>query len=126
MPLPPSGDCQAGALGEAALCRSDLHNRFGERAVIQIAAIENAGFVEMHMRIDEAGNDELAGDVLFGRIGSDVCCNQNNAAAGDREVDDLFATADARVAKNIVERRVVVRHASASSSRRLVSANAEA
>ena len=59
-------------LAEGALGRRHLGNRLRKRSVLRFAAIEDAGLVEMDMRLDKTGDDEPAGDVLRGASALDA------------------------------------------------------
>src|SRR6516165_9527254 len=91
-------------LAERAFGGGDLGDRLRKRSLPGLAAVENAGLVEMNMRLDEAGDDELAGNVLLGSIRIDAGRNLHKAAAGDGDVRRFrLASADAGVAQNQIE-----------------------
>ena len=59
-------------LGEGALGRGHRFDRFLERPALAIAALENAGLVEMDVGLDEAGDHQPAVELLLRRVGGDM------------------------------------------------------
>ena len=91
-------------LAEGALGRGHLGNRFGKRPLLRFAAVEDAGLVEMNMRFDEAGDDQLAVDVFRRRIRGNAGCDVDDTPAGDGDIDGRRLTsADAGIAQDQVE-----------------------
>ena len=89
---------------EGALGRGHLGNRFGKRPLLRFAAVEDAGFVEVDMRFDEAGDDQPAVDVFRRRIRGNAGCNVDDTPAGDGDIDGRRLTsADAGIAQDQVE-----------------------
>ena len=99
----------AGALinvvfAERALGRSHFGNRLGKRSLPRLAAVEDAGLVEVDMRFDEAGDDQFAVDIFRRRIGGNVAADIDDTSAGDGDIDSRrLAGCDAGIAQDQVE-----------------------
>ena len=90
--------------GEGTLGGAHLGDRFRERALLRAAAIENAGFVEMDVGVDEARRHEAAADVFRGRVGRDGRSDLGNAPAGHADVERrAVAAGDAGIAEDEIE-----------------------
>ena len=76
-------------LGEGALGRRHRGNRLGERPFARMTTVENARLVEMDVRLDEARNDELAGEVLGASIRIDARSNLDDATSHHADVHGL-------------------------------------
>ena len=91
-------------LAELTLGRRHLGDRLAERALPQFAAIENAGFVEMNMRLDEARDDKSSANVFLRRVRRDSRCHLDDVSAGDGDIDDLrLMSGDTGIAQNEIE-----------------------
>ena len=89
---------------EGALGRGHLGNRFRKRSLLRLAAVEDAGLVEVNMRFDKAGDDQFAADVFRRRIRGDVAADIDDTPAADRDIDGRrLSAADACVAQDQVE-----------------------
>jgi len=88
--------------GEAALGRGGFANGFGDGAFLDPATVENAGLVEMNMRLDQTGNYETAFRLQFRPIGGKRRRYGRDRLALDGNIDiDEFAIAqDARIPDN--------------------------
>ena len=51
------------------------------------AAAEQAGLVEMDMRVDETGQGEPAADIDLGRLAGEVRFDGGDTPAGDADID---------------------------------------
>ena len=73
--------------GEVALgSRGDPH-RFRDGALLDMAAVEDAGLVEMDVRLDQTGNDEGAGRIQLAPIGLEGGRDDGYRAAVDTDID---------------------------------------
>src|SRR5580658_8434004 len=99
----------AGALinvvfAERALGRGHLGDRFGKRSLPRLAAVEDAGLVEVNMCFDEAGDGQFSVDVFRRRIRGNVAADIDDTPAGDGDVDGRrLSAADVGVAQDQVE-----------------------
>src|SRR5262249_58105722 len=73
--------------GERTLGRRNRCDRLLERALLAVASVENAGFVEVDVAVDEARDQQPAIEALFGRVGDDALGDLDDAAARDGDVD---------------------------------------
>src|SRR5262249_6009161 len=71
---------------ERRLQPRDLADGGVEIAVVGVAAIEDAGLVEMQMRLDEAGRHQPAADVELLRLGRQGRLDGGDLAARDADV----------------------------------------
>ena len=71
-------------LGEGALGRGNRLDRFLERASLAIAALENAGLVEVDVGLDEAGDHQPAVELFLRRVGGDMGRDVDDAAVARR------------------------------------------
>ena len=74
-------------LGEGALGRGHRFDRFLERPALAIAALENAGLVEMDVGLDKAGDHQPAVELFLRRVGVDTGGDLDDAARADADVD---------------------------------------
>jgi hypothetical protein len=74
-----------GALGGGNRC-----DRFLKRAVFAVASLENAGFIEVDVALDEPGDHQPAIELLGRGVGDNVLGDLDDAAARDGDVDDGF------------------------------------
>src|SRR3954464_14902863 len=73
-------------LGEGALGRGHRFDRFLERPALAIAALENAGLVEMDVGLDEAGDHQPAVELfLLRRVGVDAGGDVDDASRADAD-----------------------------------------
>lgn len=72
---------------EGPLCSGDLGYGFGQRPLFRRAAVENAGFIEVDVRLDKARNDKFSGQIFFGCFGLYRWRNFSDTPAGDADVD---------------------------------------
>src|ERR1044072_3674574 len=94
------------ALGEAALGGGDLRDRLLQRAVFRLAAVENAGLVEMDVGFDEARDDEAAAGVFARRVGGHLLYDLSDPAARDADIERAVAAHDARIAEDEIEHAI--------------------
>ena len=88
-------------LVEMALGRRDFGNRLGKRALFRFTAIENAGFIEMNMCLDEAWDDKLAAKIVLRGTGGNRRPDVDDAALGDRNIDNArLAIANAGITQD--------------------------
>jgi hypothetical protein len=66
------------------------YDRFLERAVLAVASVENAGFVEVDVALDEAGDHQPAIELLGRRVGDNMLGDLDDAAARDGDIDNGF------------------------------------
>jgi hypothetical protein len=74
-----------GALGGGNRC-----DRFLERAVLAVASLENAGFVEVDVALDESGDHQPAIELLGRRVGDNMLGDLDDAPARDGDIDNGF------------------------------------
>jgi hypothetical protein len=90
-------------LGEVALHRGHGGNGAAQTAVAVPAAAEQAGFVEMDMAVDEAGDGKAPAEIDFGRVGCEAGRNGDDAPRADPDVHRLIMTGDAGSAEDEIE-----------------------
>ena len=93
--------------GEVLLRGRDLANGFIQRALLRRAAIEDAGLVEMDVRLDETRSHEPAIDIDGLRLARQAGLNRGDLPTGDPDVDlPLFASAErCRVLEDQIHQR---------------------
>ena len=91
-------------LGEATFGGGDLGNRLRQSTLLRLATVEDTGFIEMNVRIDEAGNDQPAAGILNRRIGRDTRRNLDDPALRDSDIDHIIAFGNTRLMKDEIER----------------------
>ncbi len=74
--------------GEIALGGGGHTDGFGDGAFLDAAAVENAGLVEMDVRLDQAGHHEAAFRVDLARIGAELRRDRGDRVAVDADVND--------------------------------------
>src|SRR5262249_53895415 len=88
---------------ECGLGLLDLADRLGEVALLGPAAVQDAGLVEMQMRLDEAGRHQPAADIELLRLRAELRRQRDDLAARDADVDQPIGVGrDARMAQDEV------------------------
>ncbi len=90
-------------LRERALGGGHFGDRFVERALLRSAAVEDAGLVEMDMRLDEASQHQASVEMLLRRLAAKVLRERHDAAASDPDIECLAAACKARIAQDEIE-----------------------
>src|SRR5882724_6411082 len=90
--------------GEAALRGGGLPHSLGDGALFDAAAVENAGLVEMDVRLDHAWDDEAARGFQFGSIGLKRRSDRRDRLVlnGDIGADELALAQNASVTNDQV------------------------
>jgi hypothetical protein len=92
-------------LGEAAFGGRHLRNRLLQRAEPALAASEQAGFVEMDMRVDETRHHQPAVEPLLGRVAHQRRRQRGDQPVAHPDVDRLaLAAGEAGRAQHEIER----------------------
>src|SRR5262249_55440544 len=89
--------------GERTLGRRNRCDRLIERALLAVASVENAGFVEVDVAVDEARDHQAAIEALFGRVGDDAVGDLDDAAARDGDVDGRLLVGPPTLAPEAIE-----------------------
>src|SRR4029079_817043 len=89
--------------GECLLCFRDFADRFVEIALHRVTAVEDAGLVEMKMRLDKARADEAAAKVDLLGVGGKRAFDRGDLALRNADIDGPVRLAgEPCVAKNDV------------------------
>jgi hypothetical protein len=76
-------------------------DRLVEIAAGRVAAVENAGFVEMNMRLNKAGRNQAAAQIEAVALGWNVWSNRRDPAVLDADIRGvLLASKKARIPQN--------------------------
>ena len=90
--------------GKGALGGCDLHDRFLQRPLLRLATIENAGFVEMDVRLDEPGRHQPPADIFARHIGGNCRCDLGDLAGRNTDIEcPRAAPGNASVAKQEIK-----------------------
>ena len=74
--------------GKVAFGGRGFPYRLGDRALFDPAAVENAGLVEMDVRLDHAGDHETARGIQFATVSMQSRGYRRNRRAANADVDD--------------------------------------
>ena len=86
---------------KGALRLGDLPDGFFQVALLRLAAVENAGFVEMNMGLDETRRDQAPLEIDFPAIRGKPRLDRRDALSVDADVEcRAVAADDASVAQN--------------------------
>ncbi|HEY6702982.1 MAG TPA: hypothetical protein VI010_02705 [Xanthobacteraceae bacterium] len=92
---------------EGALGRGNRCDRFLERAVLAVASLENAGFVEVDVALDEPCGHQPAIELLGWRVGDNMFGDLDDAPARDGDVDErVLIVGPPRLPQYKIERHV--------------------
>ena len=80
---------------ECRLGLGSFRDRLLEITALGLAAIEDAGLVEMNVRFDESGRDQAAADVDRLTLGRQTRCDRRNPPVGDADVGQFVLGPDA-------------------------------
>src|SRR6201984_3198494 len=108
---------------EAALGRSGLANGFGDGAFLDAATIEDAGLVEMDMRLDQARDHQASAGLQLRALGRKIRSDGSDGLAldGDVGVDKLAVSQNAGITNDLIHHFTALGHVSIRSNRNMAS-----